>query len=80
MKEKKELEWWKHPTEKTKSKVGYVQVGDTIFAIYSGTHGHDLVKWDLTTENFKFIERKVSLATAMAKMENLAKTKNDDLR
>ena len=74
MKEGKELEWWKHPTEKTKSKVGYVQVGNTIFAIYSGEHGHDLVKWDLTTEDFKFIERKVSLPTAMAKMEDLAKT------
>lgn len=74
MKEKKELEWWKHPTEKTKSKVGYVQVGDTIFAIYLGEHGHDLVKWDLTTGNFKFIEQKVSLATAMTKMEDLAKT------
>jgi hypothetical protein len=74
VKEKKELEWWKHPTEKTKSKVGYVHVGNTIFAIYSSTHGHDLVKWDLTTGNFKFIEQKVSLATAMTKMADLAPT------
>ena len=74
MKDKKEFEWWKHPTEKTKSKVGYVQVGDTIFAIYSSTHGHDLVKWDLATGNFKFIEQKVSLATAMTKMADLAPT------
>ena len=72
MKKEKELEWWKHPTEKTKSKVGYVQVGDTIFAIYMSKHGHDLVKWDLTTGNFKFIERKVPLATAMRKMTDLA--------
>ena len=74
MKEEKELEWWKHPTEKTKSKVGYVQVGDTIFAIYIGKDGHDLVKWDLTTGNFKFIERKASLAMATTKMADLAKT------
>jgi hypothetical protein len=80
VKKETELEWWKHPTEKTKSKVGYVQVGDTIFATYVGKHGHDLVKWDLTTGNFKFIERKVSLATAMTKMADLAKTTNDDLR
>ncbi len=73
MKKEKELEWWKHPTEKTKSKVGYVQVGDTIFAIYIGEHGHDLVEWDLTAGNFKFIERKVSLAMAMTKMADLAK-------
>jgi hypothetical protein len=74
VKEGKELEWWKHPTEKTKSKVGYVHVGDAIFAIYSSKHGHDLVKWDLTTESFKFIERKISLTTALAKMADLAKT------
>ena len=74
MKEGKELEWWKHPTEKTKSKVGYVHVGNTIFAIYNSKHGHDLVKWDLTTKNFSFIEQKVSLATAMAKMADLAET------
>ena len=74
MKKEKELEWWNHPTEKTKSKVGYVQVGDTIFTIYAGKNGHDLVKWDLTTGNFKFIEQKVSLATAMTKMADLAKT------
>jgi hypothetical protein len=80
VKKEKELEWWNHPTEKTKSKVGYVQVGDTIFAIYSSEHGHDLVEWNLTTESFKFIERKVSLATAMTKMADLSKTTNDDLR
>ena len=80
MKDEKELEWWKHPTEKTKSKVGYVQVGDTIFAIYVGKHGHDLVKWDLTTGNFKFIEQKISLAKATTKMADLAKTTDDDLR
>ena len=58
MKEKKELEWWKHPTEKTKSKVGYVQVGDTIFAIYLGEHGHDLVKWDLTQETSSSLSKR----------------------
>ena len=72
MKEESELEWWKHPTEKTKSKVGYVQVGNTIFAIYSSTHGHDLVEWNLTTGNFKFIKQNVSLAMAMTKMGALA--------
>ena len=79
MKEETELEWWKHPTEKTKSKVGYVQVGDTIFATYEGKQGHDLVHWDLATGDFKFIERNVALATALTKMADLAKTTNDDL-
>lgn len=75
MKEESEIEWWRHPTEKTKSKVGYVQVGDKILAVYTGKHGHDLVKWDLTTGNFEFIEQKVSLDTAMTKMTALAKNK-----
>ena len=69
-----EIEWWNHPTEKTKSKVGYVEVGNTIFAIYSRKQGHDLVEWNLATGKFKFIEQKVSLAMAAKKMAELAST------
>ena len=74
MKDESELEWWKHPTEKTKSKVGYVHVGNTILAIYSSPQGHDLVEWNLTTRNYTFIEQKVPLATAIRKMGAIAPT------
>ena len=74
MKDETELEWWKHPTEKTKSKVGYVHMGNTILAIYGSPQGHDLVEWNLTTGNYKFIAQKVPLATAIRKMGALAPT------